>query len=80
MRPLEECLGISLCRQSNGYFAIYHMNESEERVLKKAPYKWRFDQFCEPNKKLERIIEKQGMLPRVICSQRRCIDPPTFLK
>lgn len=78
IRPLVECIEVRLKQEKNGFVAVQRMNDAERRVLKKPPYSWRFEQFRKPYMRLEKLILKQGMLPSIKCSRRRCIQPQGF--
>jgi hypothetical protein len=78
IRPIVECLSIRLEPARGGYQAIFEMNMEERRTLKKEPYGWDFDKFCEPNRRVERLIQVQGFLPRIILSEKNCLEPPDF--
>ncbi|MEW6668589.1 MAG: hypothetical protein AB1512_25535 [Thermodesulfobacteriota bacterium] len=78
IRPIVECVGIRLKPEREGYRAIFQMNVTESKILKKEPYGWDFDKFCDPNKRVERLIRSLRFLPRIVLSERNCIDPPDF--
>ena len=79
-RTVIECERLALCSEGDGYLARFQMtqNEDDRRILK-ADYDWNFQKFANPNRVVERLIERSGWLPRIILSQRRCIEPPGFL-
>ncbi len=82
LRPLVECDRIELTAEaeSEGYVARFGMNPDSEirAILGQEPYCWCFAEFSKPNRRLERLLRKNDLLPSIALSESRCI-PPDFL-
>lgn len=80
--PTVECDRVKLRRDGSRYIAEFWMNDDPKvmKILKRAPYKWRFDEFRKPNLRVERLIQKNEKFPRIILTQKRCIQPKAFLE
>ena len=81
IRTLVECERMVLAPHGPGCLVEFWMNGEPEdmALLKKAPYKWRLDKFREPNRRLERLTRRRGsLLPPLIVSQTRCVQPREF--
>ena len=81
VRTLIECQRIELVPEGDGYLATLLMSASRDdwALLKRRPYNWDFERFRGPNRRVERLIRRSGLLPHIVLSQRRCIVPRSFL-
>ena len=79
IRPIVECERIGLTPGPTGYLAKFHMNNGDRAILKSSPYDWAFDQFCEPNRRVERLLRRHPKLPAITLSAPCCIQPEEFL-
>ncbi len=62
--------------------ALFRMtdNSRDRAALKGEPYRWNIDAFCRPNQRLESIISRNRLLPQLVLSQERCIQPKGFVE
>jgi hypothetical protein len=79
-RTVVECEKVALVREDGALVARFFMTrDPEQREIMKREYRWNFEHFSSGNRAVEDLIQGSGLLPRVVLSQRRCIEPREFL-
>ncbi len=82
LQPLVECDRIELATDGGDYVARFGMNPHSKirAILKQEPYSWCFPEFSKPNRRLERLLQTDDLLPSIVLSESYCIQPPDFLE